>query len=264
MVGYFGTETQQRLQALAESNADFIARTPGACQIGRMMGCDDPERFGWDRIDAILERDSYLGFRMISPAKAEEIREHLAKRNFRLDLWNVFLADRRSAAAACEAIVAAGLPEGLAEARTPTQPEDTMTTAIQALIGRCGIVPFSGSMLVGACGPARTVAIADGTGEIVAAAHGYMPHNASSPYHRHAWGGLAAVSEALRGRGLGSAVNARMLLRVLHDLGATHVYELASATNEPSRRMIAACGLRLEPTLVCGMAVPDTGARFTR
>jgi len=42
MAGYFGTSTQQRLQAQAEANVDFIKATPGACQTGRMMGCDDP------------------------------------------------------------------------------------------------------------------------------------------------------------------------------------------------------------------------------
>ena len=83
-------------------------------------------------------------------------------------------------------------------------------------------------------------------------------------YHRYAWGGLVAVAESQRGKGLGSYVNARMVIAAFRDLDATHVYELVSATNIPSRRMVVSCGLRREPALVCGIATPNDGARFTR
>ena len=73
-----------------------------------------------------------------------------------------------------------------------------------------------------------------------------------------------AVADAQRGRGLGNYVNARMIARVFEDLGATHVYELVSAANVPSRRMVASCGLHPEPSLVCGVATANDSARFTR
>ena len=60
---------------------------------------------------------------------------------------------------------------------------------------------FSGSMLVGDVAPATTVAIGDRDGNVVAAAHGYLPHNTYSDYHLHAWGGLVAVADSHRGRG---------------------------------------------------------------
>jgi len=37
-----------------------------------------------------------------------------------------------------------------------------------------------------------------------------------------------------------------MIVSVFRDLNATHVYELISPTNLPSRRMVEACGLRHE------------------
>jgi hypothetical protein len=54
-----------------------------------------------------------------------------------------------------------------------------------------------------------------------------------------------------------------MIVSVFSDLGATHVYELVSAKNIPSRRMVGSCGLRHEPDLVCGIAIPNDGALFT-
>jgi hypothetical protein len=264
MSGYFGTELQQRLQAQSETSADFIRATPGACQNGRMMGCDDLDKLGWERITTFLDRDGACGFRLFSPSKADEVRALLAERGFRLDTWDVFVADRAAGLAASEAIVARGLPDGLSDLDAPTDPTGVYTARIQSFIGQAGVVPFSGSLLVGEFGPATTVAVGDRQGNVVAAAHGYMPHNADSVFSRHAWGGLVAVAESARGKGLGNYINARMVLSVFRDLNADHVYELVSATNTASRRMVEACGLRHRPDLISGAAARDNAERHTR
>jgi hypothetical protein len=264
MSGYFGTKAQRRLQAQAEQSIDFIKATPGVCQAGRTMGCDDPDQLGWERIEEFLDRDGVCGFRLIPAENAEKLRSRMLERNFRFDTWDVFLADRSSALPASEAIISRGLPAGLTALDRPTEPESEYTARIQALMGAAGVVPFSGSLLVGTLGAATTVAIGDGNGTIVAAAHGYLPHNAHSAYHRYAWGGLVAVAQSQRGKGLGNYINAQMIVSVFRDLDATHVYELVSASNMPSRRMVESCGLRPEPGLVCGLATPHESARFTR
>ena len=143
-------------------------------------------------------------------------------------------------------------------------PEGGLTARVQTLMAACGIAPFSGSMLTGACGPAATVIIADSSGNPVAAAHAYLPHNAFSRYHSYAWGGLVSVAQTQRGKGVGSFINARVIVSAFERLGASHVYELISAANLPSRRMAEACGLRHEAGLVCGVAVREGGVKFTR
>jgi len=196
--------------------------------------------------------------------KVETLKSRLGERGFRFDSWDAFLADRATALPIVEAIVARGLPDGLRDLDQPVDAEGEDIARFQTLMASSGVVPFSGSFLTGAIGPAVTSAVGDGEGNVVAVAHGYMPHNAHSPYRSHAWGGLVAVSEAQRGKGLGSYINARMILSAFRDLGATHVYELVSASNIASRRMVASCGLRPEPSLICGIAVPSEGGRFTR
>ncbi|QRM55926.1 GNAT family N-acetyltransferase [Sinorhizobium sp. BG8] len=264
MSGYFGTDMQQRLQAQAEASVEFVWTTPGACQTGRTMGCDDPDRLGWPVIDRFLDRDGIFGFRMLPNDKVADLKARLAERHFRFDSWNVFVADRASAIVASKEIVDRGLPAGLVDLASPTAPDDEYTVRIQTLMAASGVVPFSGSMLVGALGPATTGVVGTPAGDPVATAHGYLAHNSFSPYHGHAWGGMVAVAEPLRGQGLGNYINARMILSVFHDLDATHVYELVSDTNIPSRRMVEACGLTLDPALVCGIAMPDESARYTR
>jgi hypothetical protein len=264
MAGYFGTETQQRLQAQAEASAAMITATPGACQAGRTMGCDDPDRLGWETISRILDRDGVCGFRLISTTQAKALAGRLKARDCRFDTWDVFLAARAPALAAAQAILSRGLPDDLADLPRPGEPEGAYTRGIQHLMGAAGVVPFSGSLLTGALGPAVTVAVGAGSSEIVAAAHGYLPHNAYSAHHHHAWGGLVAVAPSQRGRGLGTYINARLIAGVFGELAATHVYELVSEANIPSRRMVEACGLRRAPDLVCGVATSSGGARLTR
>jgi len=264
MSGYFGTEEQQRLQKIAEENVDFINSTPGACQIGRIMGCDDPERLGWENVERVLDRDGAFAFRLIPADKIEGIRGRLEARNFRLDMWDLFVGDRDSALPASEEIVSHGLPKGLVLLEEPVEPEGEDTLRIQNLISKSGIVPFSGSMLVGELGPSYIVAIGDPLGKPVSAAFGYFPHNRYSPWRSYGWGGLVSVDPSQRGKGLGRFVNAMMVVRVFGKLNASHVYELVSASNEPSRRMVQSCGLRHEPLLVCAMAISRERERYTR
>ena len=121
------------------------------------MGCDDPEQLGWDWINEFLMRDGVYGFRLISAPKAEEIKSQLMKQDCRFDTWEVFRADRATALAACEALLIRGLPDGLVQIAGPTDPDGEFTKQVQTLMASAGVVPFSGSLLTGALGPARTV-----------------------------------------------------------------------------------------------------------
>lgn len=264
MSGYFGTNIQKQLQARVVESADWIRTTPGACNSGRFMASDDAERMGWDTIHRLLQRDGVFGFRMIPNGKLTDLAARLAERGFRLDLWDVFVADRESGLAASSKILAAGHHPDLTVGEFPSEPEDVRTVAIQRFMAENGIAPFSGSMLAGRLCRSTSVVLAIRSGTIVATAYGYLGHNPFSPYQAHAFGGLVAVSEAHRGKKLGVFANAVMVSRVFSILKASHVYELVTETNLPSRRMVEACGLVLDPTVKAGVATLADGARFTR
>lgn len=264
MAGYFGTDTQQRLQAQAEASAGFIKATPGACQAGRIVGCDDPDKLGWDHIAEIIERDGVCGFRLIDTEQVDEIRARLWQLGCRLDTWDVFLADRDTALAASKSAVERGLPDEFSRRMEFSGAESGQVRELQSLMVNSGLVPFSGSMLTGEYGSVANAALVDLNSRLIACAHGCLPHNSFSRYHTYAWGGLVAVDESYRGKGLGKYINALMIERVFEKLDADHLYELVSATNLPSRHMVEACGLRLEPALTCGIATLNSNARFTK
>jgi ribosomal protein S18 acetylase RimI-like enzyme len=263
MSGYFGSEAQRLLQRRAREAVAWDQATPGAVRMGRFLGTDDPDQLGWDAILALLERDRTFGFRMIPADAVEELRDKLAGHGYRIDFWNVFAAGRAAGAAKVDAIVAEPLPEGLRLVDIGREPESQTVRAAQTLMAESGVAPFAGIMLTGGVGPAATVLVADAAGAIVAAAHTYRPHNPFSPHHGAAWVGLVAVAPSQRGRGLGRLVNAHAIGAAFDRLGAGSVYEQVSATNIPSRRMVEAAGLALDPSLVAGIAVPADTARFT-
>lgn len=263
MAGYFGTEQQITLQKSADDAIDWMGATPGACNPGRCLGTDDPDRLGWDKIFEILKRDKVFAFRLMHIDQVDQIAKTLSKHGYRLDLWDVFIADRATSERKTSPILEEGLPDGFFERPQLEGDQHPDTRKVQSFMVTNGVVPFSGSMLTGTFGPVTTIVILDEHGEIAAAAHGYLPHNKFSPHHGSAWGGLVAVSPDHRGKGLGKYVNARMVSHCFSMLDAKTVHELVTETNIPSRRMVEASGLQLDPTLRCGGATAGT-ERFTR
>lgn len=264
MSGYFGTEQQRILQERTHGLQSWMRETPGIYNAGRFMGADDPDRTPWELLETILERDRILGFRMVSPEQAARHFPQLRDRGYRIDTWDILVGTAGAVANPVRDILEGGMPSGVREAPALDDAEGVETRRVQQFLADNGLAPLSGTMLVGRPGEARTIVLTNAAAEIVATGHSYFPHNAHSPFHRYAWVGLIAVAESARGTGLGRYINARLVRAAVEEMSATHVYEMVAPTNVASRKMVEACGPRLAPDLVCGVAMPPETARFTR
>ncbi len=178
-------------------------------------------------------------------------------------MWNVFLANAREALPPSRVFVEHALPSDLDEHVLAPGDSNERASEIQKFMADNSIAPFSSRMLMGDLGPAATPYIRDSGGRIVACAHAYFPHNRHSAHKNTAWVGLVAVAEQQRGRRLGSRINARAICLAIQTLGAKAVYELVAPDNDPSRRMVESCGLRLRSDLFCGIATIGKN-RFTK
>lgn len=264
MAGFFGTAQQMALQAVAENEREWTMNTPGACDPGRFLGTDNPEVLGWDKIIETLKRDGVFGFRMIQSTDTSEISQRLMEHDCRIDFWDVFMAKREDAEVAASKVLSLGLPEGFSYFPELYEAEDQEMVKVQSFMVENGIAPFSGSKLAGLDGPAVTVAIKDEYSKLAAVAHTYLSYNKYSQYNGCAWGGLVAVSPSHRGKGLGRYINAKMVSECFSRLEANCIHELVAASNKPSRKMVEASGLRLDPTLKCGIAMKNGEERFTK
>ena len=62
------------------------------------------------------------------------LNDRLAERGYRLDTWDVFLADRSTALLASKRILSRSLPAGLFELESPIDPTGERTQRIQSII----------------------------------------------------------------------------------------------------------------------------------
>jgi len=263
MSGYFGTDLQQELQVQVESAMHWIENTPGACNPGRFLGTDDPNRLGWETIFKIMDRDRTFSFQLVSSEESANISKNLAERQYRIQFWDVFVATRSQAQHAISPILSEGLSGEFRLMTTCELRKRDNLAKLQSFLAENGIAPFSASMLLGEFGPVTNVAICNHEGDFSAFAFGYFPHNKHSPHYQSAWGGLVAVSSGYRGRGLGKFVNALLVSNCFNELSAENVHQFVASSNLPSRKMVESSGLREKPTLLCGLVAEGT-ERFTR
>lgn len=263
MTGFYGTNHQQELQRRTHEMRDWIAATPGVYNAGRFIGVDGPDSLEPEVLARMLARDGILGLRMISPQQAARHFPPLEAAGCRIDCWDIHVGDAGNAGERARAITGEPLPEGIELLPPLDDPESPATVRVQEFLAANGLAPFPGAMLADKIPRAKTIVLAS-AGRIAATGHAYFPHNAHSPFRDHAWLGLVAVEHSWRGRGLGTLVNALLVRAAFEELGAQHVYEMVAPANVASRRMVEACGLRLDPELRCGVAVPAEAARFTR
>ena len=262
--GLYGSVAQRRLQAGALESLEATRRTPGAVFAARMSGTEDPERFGWDRISAILRAEGAMTFRMIAAGACPEVERRLAALGFAVAWWDVFEGSRDEVAVACDGVLAA--PRNDVAPLVPFPGDEAEFLArVQAFMAKGGVAPFPAQVLSGETGAAALAVLGDARdGSMVATAFAHFPYNRHSPHRATAWAGLATVREDFRGRGIGVWVNALALRRAVIDLRAERAQEFARKSNAASRRMIERCGLRLRPDLLSGIAQPLGSASFTR
>lgn len=262
-MAYFGTDAQVTLQRRTEDLQPWLDDTPGACNAARFCASDDPRVLGWDTIGAVLQRDGVFGFRLCDALERPDIDEHLATFGYALHTWDVLMADAHEVVARSRAWASQPWPSDLREHRLLRDDSDDRVRELQAFMAGCGIAPFSARRLRGELGAAATPYLTGPDGRIVACAHAYRPHNRHSRQYAAAWVGLVSVATEQRGRQLGTRINARAITLAIDTLGAEAIYELVASDNEPSRRMVQACGPRLRADLLCGVA-SSSGQRFTR
>lgn len=259
---YFGTDQQVRLQKKVDELTNWCVKTKGAVNGGRLLGTDDYNALGWDTIIKLIKDCGVFTFRMVPVETVEELQLKLGKHEIRFDTWNVFSADNDTIKAHTKPFVKLSLPDGYTLVDTSELTDIAVISEIQECMARNGVAPFTGRLLSGKSLPSVTIAIRNENTKIVATAFGYFPYNQYSKWASTAWGGLVSVDEAQRGKKLGALVNALMVRGCVDKLGAKEVHEYAAETNKPSRRMIERSGLRLDLSVVSGIATTGS-VRFT-
>ncbi len=260
---YLGSDAQVRVQARVAALAAWIEATPGAVNGVRLLATDNPEVLGWPVIFHHLGEDGLFGFRVVTGDEMARIGDRVGAEGYHLVHWQVFLGEPEEVSPRVAGVLAQGLPAGYCVLGEEACSEPVMVDAARRLMVECGISPFPMSVLLGRRGPCNLTLIVDAEAKLAACAFCYFPYGPHSAWHRHAWGGLVAVSSAHRGRGLGTLVNALMARAAFEKLGARGLQEYISADNAASRAMVERCGLSHDGDSFACVA-SRAAAKFTR
>jgi len=260
---YYGTEQAIALQKSLRARAAQIAADPLLANGGRILNVLDAEAYGWDALRRDVEQDGYIALTMIHREVAANQLADVFDKNADFPSWEAFTGAPGDILPVCEDVVAgAELPSGWRVESYLTPTNDVIDGA-QTLNQSAGVAPTPAYYLRGEVAPSLLTCIWDEAGALAACASATMRYHADGPLGGWIFAGGVSVGDQHRRRGLGSLVNARLLIDSHVAFGWTTVLEQARADNHASVGMITRCGLTLDPDRIT-VVVNMTGGQVTR
>ncbi len=223
----------------------------------------DPDAYGWDAIRRDVAEDGYVALTMIDRDFAATRLEEAFDAEADFSSWEAFTGRPAGVLPVCEGILSGALIPAGWRMESHLTPDHDIIDAAQSLNQAAGVAPTPAYYLRGETVPSLLTCIWDERGALVACASATMRYHPDGPLGGWIFAGGVSVSEQYRRRGLGSVVNARLLIDSHAAFGWTTVLEQAKADNDASVGMITRCGLTLDPDRVT-VLINVTGGYVTR
>lgn len=263
MAEYIGTNLQIDVQKRLRDRQQWIAETPEVAHGGRILNFLNAEKLGWDKVSELTMQDRVAGFTAVPLETTLLALKRIFGAGWKMPYWYVFFGEADFVLKASEQIVdAIVLPIGW-HLESVDCPSDPQIDKIQKLNIVNGIAPYPAYYIRGEAVPCTTSMLTDDRGRLVATASANYRYHSESRFKQHLFAGSVAVSKDHRGRGFGKLLNAEVLIESHKRYGWARVLEQAKPDNVPSRAMIEACGLRMDPELVT-ITVIASDEDFTR
>ncbi len=260
---YHGNEQAIALQKSLRERASQIAANPLLANGGRILNVLDPEAYGWDAIRKDVAHDGYVALTMVDRDITETRLAAEFDEGADFPSWEAFIGHPDDVLPICKALVAgASLPPDW-RIESYLAPDNDVIALSQALNQSAGVTPAPAYYLRGEAVPSILTCIWDQTGELAACASAAMRYHPNGPLGGWIFAGGVSVSDQHRRRGLGSLINARLLIDSHAAFGWTCVLEQARADNHASVGMITRCGLTMDPRRIT-VVVNTTGGYVTR
>lgn len=241
----------------------LLRSTPFLSSGGRLLGYTDPTLGSWDVAAPLADEDGILGLLLMTRPEADAIVADGLGDGWRTDYWDALTGGADAVIKASDRVLASSkLPDGWA-AEAMQVPRDADIEDMQRLNANCGVASNPAHVFRGETHPALSVLVRDADGRAMAMAWAGLFFHPDGPCAGTVFVGLVSVADEARGLGLGTYVNARVLVESHATMGWSRATEFVAADNIPSRRMVLACGLSDADGLVAAIATRGAG-RFTR
>lgn len=263
MPEYFGTDFQIEIQKQMIARHEWLAHSTTMANGGRVMNILDPAAVGWDQVKEFVKSDGAVALTAMKRANAAALIAGVFGSDFDLPEWNVHLSAADQVLACSRSVLAEHPVQDGWRLNCLRAPDDQELSAIQALNLATGVAPLPGPYLRGELVPSFTSCLWMHDGELAAVSNVTARYHERSRFSGHVFNGSTSVAPAYRGLGLGKIVTAHVLVESQRLIAWSHALAQIAPDNVPSRRMVEACGLVCDPTLVT-FAVISRGVTFTR
>lgn len=263
MPEYFGTVFQIEIQKQMIARHEWLAQSTTMANGGRVMNILDPDTVGWDRIREFVQSDGTVALTAMKRDGAAELLAEVFGSGFDLPQWNVHLSRSDRVLDYCGRILSQYDFPGSWRMECLQTPGEQELSAIQSLNLAAGVAPLPGPYLRGEIVPSFTSCLWTNEGELAAVSNATARYHKDSRFGGHVFNGSTSVDPTHRGSGFGKVVTAHVLVESQRHLRWTHALAQVAPDNAPSRRMVEACGLACDPSLVTFGVIPR-GASFTR
>ena len=263
MTDFVGDDHSVALQKSLAARADLIAANPLLANGGRVLNILDPDRYGWDNVRADVDRDSFIALTMVDRERTLSKLEEVFGPDQSFPYWEAFTGTPEDVLPACAKIVSEiNLPEGWSIS-SETHPDANTVHDAQVLNRETGVAPTPEYFLQGDLIPSILTSMRDENGALAACASATMRYHPQGPLAEWLFAGAVSVGPTYRRMGLGSLVNAKLLVDS-HDAHSwIGVLEQAKADNAASVGMIQRCGLHRVPGKAT-IVVNPSGRYLTR
>lgn len=263
MSDFMGDAHSVALQQSLQARIGEVDSIPVLANGGRILNVLDPDRYGWDRVQADVARDGYVALTMVDRDHTLRVLRDRFGPDCALPSWEAFTGRPEDVVPVCtDLCTALPLPDGWTVS-CQTRPDDRSIHDAQVLNARTGVAPAPAYFLRGDHVPSMLASLRDHNGDLAACASGTMRYHPDGPLGGWLFAGGVSVDPAYRRRGLGGLVNAHLLAHSHRAYAWRSVLEQARADNAPSVGMITRCGLRRDPGRVTILVNPS-GQTMTR
>lgn len=245
-----GVDIQESIQRRLWEMKEEIAADPRLANGGRFLNIIEPDAYGWENIRADAERDRIIVLAAVPrDATLDRIAEVFGAQ-VDAPCWACFFGTAENISPVCAEIVrSAPLPAGWRSESHLSPPPKTIAD-VQELNAATGVAPSPEFYMRGEAVPHLTTCIWDRYGGLAACATASYRYHSESRLGDTVFAGSVSVENAYRRHGLGTLVNAELLLASHSAFGWRRALAQAKIDNAASCGMLARCGLQVDADLV--------------
>ncbi|MEO0944306.1 MAG: hypothetical protein AAFY06_05615 [Pseudomonadota bacterium] len=240
---FFGSEVQQRMQAIAYSLSPLLQDNPSYGTEGRMWGIDAPELSEADKVASLASLQGATVNHYVPKSQEAEFANEYAKRGFSNDRWDQFMGRRECLEICSDYVADFKLPDQYKLHQIDPKTPKSILTALEETATACGVLPPMTPVLFGQMRNAVYFCLEAPDGGVAACAGACLRNHSASRFGNASWWGMLATRDQDRGQSLSLYLGALAALHMKKIFDVEEFYTGVRSDNAVSRHVCQKLGV---------------------